>query len=544
MASLANEQLDDELQFGQIQDFSGGEDSYQRSTLIADNQCQHLLNVLVRDNYEARTRPGADAVPSANTKPIIGATSVQKIRYFDTPTYEQLLAFVDVGTTPKFLKFEGNAWTDLTASWVPASSDARVDMAQGVDKLLITDGAGQLQIYNGAAFTGAGVTPTDAPVGVTILTWHTFRMFASGLSTAPDTIFVSNILDFTAGNWDLVTRSFRIGAGDGDPIVAMASMQGYQLAVLKQNSVWIVNTDPTQDGATTYNFAAVSLISDGLGIVGRDAWCSYENDVLFMAEDGVRSVQRMQAAAGQWQLSAPLSQPIQPYISRINRSAWNKICATKYQELAFFFVPLDNSATNNYVLVWNGRLQRWLGVWKSPQSGDQNYSATQQTWSANTVEITRFLGVPQMMFGDVTGLVNKWKDLSASKDDATYVDNGVGYPTQVWPKSWQFGDTIAPKTAYNVILRFSAGNATILTTWIADDVEETNFNSQFQPTGDILGIDVLPFLLASTGNSVVRRGIRGLPAFYEAYLKIESVTGWWFLKIVTAGAFQNPIKEI
>lgn len=530
--------LDDPLAWETMQEFSGGEDSFRRSTQIDNNQSQHLLNVIIRDNFEARTRAGADSLPTPSTKPIANATAVRSLRYFDTPTKQQLLAGVDVSNTPKFLKYEGGAWTDLTGSYAPASAGLRLAMAQGIDKLLIADGT-LPYIYDGTNFvaTGTGTAANDVPATATILAWHTARMFAAGLASAPDTIYVSNLLNFADGQWDATNRSFRIGTGNGEPIVAMASMQTTVICVFKSNSVWLVNTDPSLDSTVTPGkitgftaLAVPSTIGIGIGITGRDAWCQYGNDILFMAQDGVRSVQRMQAAAGQWQLSAPLSQPIQPYIQRINQNAWDKIVAVKYLEFALFFVPLDNSLFNNYVLVWNGRLGKWMGAWTN--------------WTGLCAEITHF-GNPRntrMVFGDNAGLLNQWKDTNGVTDDATYLDNGVGYPTQVSTKSWQFGELITDKTGYNVIVRFGAGNATVTFMWTADGVVVQTWVGQFSPTGDILGIGTLPFQLSTNTPNTLPKGIRGLAPFNEAFLNIATATGWLFLQTVSVSGFVNPVS--
>lgn len=530
-------QLDDPLIWASTQSWDGGEDSFKRATQIGENQAQHLLNVFIRDNFEARTRPGADAIPAASTHPIANATAVRSLRYFDTPTKQQLLAGVDVSATPKFLKYETGAWTDLSGSYVPAAAGVRLSMAQGIDKMLIADGT-LPYIYDGTTFTatGTGTPANDVPATATILTWHTARMFAAGLAGAPDTIYVSNLLNFADGQWDATKRSFRIGTGNGDPIVAMASMQTTVLCVFKSNSVWLVNTDPSQDSvaipATIQGFTATavpSTIGVGIGCVGRDAWCQYGNDILFMSQDGVRSVQRMQAAAGQWQLSAPLSQPIQPYIQRINQNAWDKIVGVKYLEFAMFFVPLDNSLVNNYVLVWNGRLGVWMGAWTN--------------WTGLCAEITHF-GTPRttaLVFGDNAGFVNKWKDTAGVTTDSTYLDNGVGYPTEVSTKSWQFGELITSKTGYNIEVRFSAGNATVTFMWTMDGVVGQTWVGQFSPTGDILGVGTLPFQLSTNTPNRLPEGLRGLAPFNEAFLAMTTMAGWFFLRVVSASGFVNPV---
>lgn len=537
-APYAYAQLDDPLVWENQQDFSGGEDSYRRATLIDPNQCQHLLNVWVRDNYEARTRPGADALPTAGTLPIAGATAIRSLKFFYTPTVQQLLACVDAGGTPKFVGYQGGAWSDFTNLWHTTSSNNRPAMEQGIDKMLIADGVSPV-IWDGTTITttGGGTVGNDVPQGATILCWHTARMFASGVSTDPDTIWVSNLLAFTDGNWNSTTRSFRIGVGDGDPVVAMASMQTTVLCVLKQNSVWLINTDPSQDSVsapTTINgFTAAAVPGNlcyGIGCVGRDAWCSYANDVLFMAQDGVRSVQRMQAATGQYQLSAPLSQPIQSYIERINRNAWGGIVAKSYLEFVFFFVPLDNSATNNFVLVYNARLQKWMGAWTN--------------WTGLCCDVARFSGSPRFVFGDASGRVNQWKDLANGTDDGTYLDNGAAYPTQVWTRSYQFQELITNKTGYDLIVRFTDGNAQVSFTWMGDLAILKQWVGSFAPDGDILGVDVLPFLLQADAPTKLPYGIRGLPDFNEAFLKMETQRGWFWLRSVSASSFINPLAEM
>ncbi len=521
MGALTSTALDDELQYERMESFAGGEDSFRRSTIIDPDQCQKLVNIIVRDNFEARTRQGADALSGGAT---VDSAVCRGLFYFDTPSLEQIIAIFN----GKTWKYESSAWSQLTA-WSPSASTVRVAMAQGIDTLLISDGVGELQIYNGSSFTSGGTGATNPPVGAKILTWHTGRMFAAGFSSLSDTIYVSNRLAFGLGQWNSATRSFRIGAGDGDPIVAMASMQDFVLAVLKQNSIWLTITDPGNDPADWTADQTTAALSIGTGCVGKDAWCSYGNDILFMSQDGVRSIKRMQGAAAQWELSAPISQPIQPYIERINKSAWDKICAKKFKEFAFFFVPLDSATTNDHVLVWNGRIGRWLGVWTG--------------WPGQALEVSRFSGSDKFIFGDITGHVNQWKDTDSLITDATYLDNSVGYASKVWTRGFLFGDSINNKSAYNSIIRFSAGNALVTLNWIADNADVKMWQATPTPTGDILGTDDLPFLLSSTTLITVKKGMRSLPAFNEAYLKIETTTGWFALRNITLGAFVNPLDE-
>ena len=533
MPRLATGEKDLPLVYEGMRNFAGGEDSFRDPIELDPNQCQKLVNVIVRDKLKARTRPGADALADESTSTPGGANPVQGLAYFDTPALEYLVAAIN----GHLYTWNGSAWSSALA-WNYAGS--RVTAAQGVDKMLFADGSGNCQQWDGTTFTDLGDTNTSPPKGATIVLWHAGRMWAMGTATAPDTVYASALLDFGPGQWNRTDWSFRVGGGEGDPIRAAASIQGFTMAIGKENSVWLVETDP-QNIPTDYNADQASeTVSYGVGICGRDAWCVYGNDLLFVSPDlQIRSLRRMAAAAGQWDLSAPLSEPVQPYIDRINPNYTHLIAVTKYLEFAFFAVPLDSSTVNNSVMVWNGRLGRWLGVWEG--------------WTPAVWCVTRFsqgigtTGVSRLVFGDNVGRVNLWKDREATDDADTYTDNGDDYATKVWTRSMVFGDLESPKTGFSALVRFNMGEATINFTGTGSDADLRTWSDPLEPTGSILGgSDVIGesgnFTLASDQPSLLRGSLRGLPSFSEFYLKIESTAGWWELRNLTCSARVHPVK--
>jgi hypothetical protein len=522
MPSLQHAGADVPLLWEQLRNCAGGMDAFSDAAELEANASARMINILVRDKLKARTRPGADVLGAAlDTEPIKG------LFYYDTPTAEQLVAVCD----GVFRFWNGATWTEMTGY---TAADARVAMAQGVDLLLVTDGTNQMRTWNGSAFSSAlGNTTSDPPVEATILCWHTERMFASGKGSAPDTIWVSAFLAFGAGSWNHTNRSFRVGGGEGDPIRSMKSFVGDVLAVGKENSIWMVNTDPTVDSSSTAGFTASRVnetVTYGAGVCGPMAWDVYGNDIFFVSPDRqIRTLQRMLAASGQYQVSAPISQPVQPYIDRINAAAQSTIAVKRYQELILFAVPLDSATTPQHVLVFNGRLGRWIGVWEN--------------WSPTMWENTRFAGQQRLVFGDTVGRVNQWKDFEDDTTDATYRDNGAGYATSLWTRNFIFGDVEADKIAFNVRLRFNQGNATLTFTAVGDDADLKVWNRTFEPSGDILGTGTLPFLLQSTSPTLAASSLRDLPSFRELYLKIESQTGWWELRNLSISARQRPMKS-
>ena len=543
--SWGKDQLDDPLLTDGVTDFSGGQNSFIRSTLIPANAYQKGVNAIVRDNYEFRTRPGADAITGnpaipGNTPPPANSTCMG-LYYYDTPDFEQLVCASSTGGgTLTISVYQGGAWA--TNAYTPANS--RLAMEQGIDQLMVSDTQNPIVIYDGTNFTpaitGAGVVGNnDPPLGASILTFHQGCMFASGIppinqsnqyertAIFADTVMVSNSLAIGAGQWNNTTRSFRVGDGDGQAVVAMASIQDQVLCCFKSDSIWLVNT---LDTSNTFNFSAdqvTASLSQGIGIVGRDAWCAYGNDLLFMAQDGIRSVQRMQAAAGQWQLSAPLSLPIQDVIQTINWAYAYGIVAQKYQEFAFFFVPTGASTVNNTVIVYNGRLNVFVGTFTN--------------WNGTEVTVSRFSAVNRLVFGDTSGNVNMWKDYADPTTDQTYMDNGVGYPTTLWTRSFQHNDFNLGKQPDHVTLRFTAGNATITATLVCDLEDQNSWTVAPAPTGAILGVTtILPFLLSSVKPSVWKKSVRTAPPANEAYIVLSSPAGWWWSRQIMLDAFANP----
>jgi len=518
------DEIDDTLVFERSESFGGGMDGFLRAALLAPDQWQYGENLILADNLEAGTRAGVTTLGSS-----LGA-AIQGLLFFSTPSITHLVA---ASSGKLFYRGPVGAWTETTG-YTPADPTIPIAAAQGMDQALFSDASGALAIWNGTAWSICTTGATDPPTGPTCLCWHGGRMFAGGFSGSggagkeDDAIWVSNRLSFGNGQWDQTTRQFRVGAGEGDPIRAIASMQAFNLAVLKENSVWIVNADPAYEAADFSADQPSESVSYGVGCVGRRAWCNYGNDLLFLARDGVRSLQRMVAAAGQYQLAAPISQPIQPLIDRINWAYASKVAAVKYRELALFAVPLDNALTPNTVLVWHGRLGRWIGIWTG---------LTPTAWA-----VTRYAGVSELIHGDASGRVRMWKDGDDPEADATYLDDATGIASKLWTRSMLFGEPINYKTAYHAEVRLSAANALMNITLMGDDAELKTWSVNAQPTGAGLPLN-LPFDLATTQPAAERRGLRGLLPFNEVYLRLESTSGWWRARNFTLSAFLNTLAN-
>lgn len=527
--------------------FLGGMNSFLNPIDLPTNQAQLLTNMIVLENGRVVTRPGADKL---GTTPD-GAVPVKGLGFLNNYTNGKSLI---MAKDASLYSYNGTAWSTINLAgktWNPAGL---VAMCQGVDTMLMSDGTNGMLAWNGSTLTQLTTGITNAPFGVTSIAYMAGMFLVSGPAMVQngtvypaDTIFYSDYLNYTDTKWT-GTNNIRVGSGDGDPIVALAPLQSvssvppsYNLAVLKQNSVWLLTWNPSYSGnagqTSSPNWAAApqgEQVGFSKGCVGANAWCVYQNDLLYMSPDGVQSLQRMQASSGQYQVGTPLSLPIQNYIDRINWAYADKICAVKYRNYAVFFVPLDNSTTNNYALVWDGIIGQWM-VWTN--------------WNVTAVCVTRFPALQgvqnsvQLILGDTSGNANFWKDAkSLAQSDSTYFDNGVSIPWSVNTRSMVFGNLDFQKKASAVQVRFNAGNCVANLSAYMDLADQDDWNYQI-PTGGVTLPVTLPFTLASVSPSRIYRTLEGLPYFNEIYVSIGANTGWADIRNVVVSAYMKPFKN-
>jgi len=139
---------------------------------------------------------------------------------------------------------------------------------------------------------------TDAPHGNIAISAYG-RVWVANTTTDSLTLYWSDLLDGTnfstgsAGSIDLAA----ILVNGGDEIVALGTQAGRLIVFCKDNVV--VFSD--NDGDTILdpiNMRLVEVIS-GVGCVARDSVQNVGNDVLFLAEDGLRSLGRLVQEKGQ-----------------------------------------------------------------------------------------------------------------------------------------------------------------------------------------------------------------------------------------------------
>jgi len=314
------------------------------------------------------------------------------------------------------------------------------------------------------------LAPPTKPI---YLVSHTNRLWAVSADTAnpPDTLYFSDILD--GESWDPL-GSIRVG-GDGDPIKGLYSWFGYRLVVFKERSIWAVDADPTQDPADW----SISLISGNIGCSSHRSIAAVGPDVFFLARDGVRSLQQIQAGT-QTSIGLALSSPINDLISKINKTKldlcdgvfWNNryLLAVPFVSDEPFVLGLEteygllteNSVEialegalneNNAVIVYHSLARSWLGYWDN--------------WIVNDFIPTSFsnLGPILMFAGDIvsvaagSGQVWSFNDYlpgtrTSPVASSVYLDGGSSYASTVITKAYNLGEPIPDKIGYSIQFAF------------------------------------------------------------------------------------------
>lgn len=505
-----SEALDDPAAWVRQESFGGGANSFQRAVRLAEGQWARGTNVLVDVNQRIQTRPGLAALGApAASAPVDGMS------WFDAPSVQQLLAFANGAVR----LWNGSSWTAAPSGYTPTAGEP-VLAAQGIDKLIVVDGVQNAHSWDGSAWVDLDTGSGHPPASARVVLWHTARAFYAGMVAEPDALYVSDLLDpGTVNHASWVTR---VGSGDGDPITALVALETNALAVFKQNSIWLVDANPTASSAAEWG---MRKLLGGIGAVGRRAAVRYGPDVFFLARDGIRSLRRMAATEGAYETTTPLSQPVQDIIDRINWAHADKTTAAAFDQFVFFSLPLDTATEPNATLVFNGRLGAWLGLW---------------TWPMLAAAQTAFGGIRQLVWGHPAGHVYRWLWDADKLLSSTYEDAGAAIETAFTSGAYDWGDQVATKETWHAEARFVESRANARIDLILDGEAVTGWDFATTVAQNALPVN-LPFNLATRVPRRWRKGL-GKRKFRELQFRISSAAEKLSLESISVSAFADPYR--
>ena len=187
-----------------------------------------------------------------------------------------------------------------------------------------------------------------------------------------DDVYASDIFD--TDTYDYVFQKFSVKKGDGDEITRLLPYHDDYLLIFKKREVHAMsgvtfaanqNAYDLENGLRTTKLSSgitVRQVFNNFGLVAPKAVVAHGEQVTFLSYRGIATISR--TTEGQLQgVDITLSAPIQPIIDRINWKAVEGACAGTHDNYLFFAVPLDNSSTNNAVLVYDLETQSWVSIW-------------------------------------------------------------------------------------------------------------------------------------------------------------------------------------
>lgn len=409
-------------------------------------------------------------------------------------------------------------------------------MTQGVDKLYWSSQVNSIKAWDGIyayqLSTQQTVANKQAPVNPAAIVWFQNRLIAAGLMTLPDTVYFSDFLDATT--WDRSLNSLRVGGGDGDLITGLAPWLDFNLIVLRQNSIYLINLDPSQntsgDPTQLVSFYSVKPIHKTIGCVAPRTAVQVDSDVWCLTTDGVRSVQRTLAAESQSSLAGdPLSKPIQDIIDRINLPYAYTACACYRNGRYILGLPLDAATSPNYIVVFNTLTNTWSGTWTQ--------------WLPTVFAMrTPDSYTSRMVFGDPTGFVYEWLDYITEQNEvaSTFQDNGVDIPSYGLTRGLTVGDPDSPKTGFKSFFEFEGGNAMVNLGYRINGYPTTTYfdeNPIDSSTGSLSLPFVLPVTLPFAGNKRVPIDIMRCGQFRDLQFEFSSTSGKLALRSISISAF-------
>jgi hypothetical protein len=506
-----------------LESFAGGQNSFTRAALLQPSQAAFLENVVILISGQLMKRRGTRNIFSgfvANENEII-----QALVYYKTTVDDLVVAF---GGGQAY-QFSGTDW-ELYFSANIADPTERIDAVQLTDNLFFTDSTEiGIRLWDGAVLS----TVAGSPVA-TILESIGNRLAGAGVSTIPDALYFSDILD--GETWDKVNNQIRIGAGDGTAITALKTWQKQALLVFKEKGVWIVTVDPTKAHASDFT---VDVVHNTIGCVARRTVCQVGQDVWFLSRNGIMSVAK-QIATSNDVIAIPVSQPVQDIIERIRWDMVYKASAACYNNYYLLSIPVESDEPDTVIAYHylTGGFTIFTG------------------WHASVFLEQPFEGTTRLLIGCDTGEVRQWLDYRLANEidpDRDYKDGLQGLPLpQILPFRLPFGfptvatvltrglvfqDPLVEKRGWYCEIELQHGTGTLEVLAVLDGVETIPIRSwSFSVAGFTIPA-TLPFTLPSRPGWLLKKvPLHQFRMFRELQLKLISESGEFMLRRLSAQA--------
>ena len=387
---------------------------------------------------------------------------------------------------------------------------------------------------------GSGATATAsvsalAPTALKLIRQFTNRLFAVGTGTDRNTLYASDLLDPEV--WK-TTNSIVVGGDDGQDIVAIQPFFDYELLVFKPSKIYLVTVDPTASTAAGWT---VRLINDRIGCIAGRSVSFAGKDVYFLAEDGIRSVQRS-LSDDYFIVGVPISEAIKDVIARINKNFYSKCFGQFHNNRYYLSVPLDSATTNSHTIVYNLLFNAFEGFWNIGAS-----AMYQTNFSAGYT-----VSGPKLAIGTPTGKLGHSFDYldpdTESDGDTQFKDFGTTgtYSSYLITKAYDFDDRIAQKygSHYEIEFYFSSSTGATISMKRESDSQFVTLGTNVDtatPGGLTLPF-TLPATLSAQTTNARADSLRSYQKWRNMRIKVESPSKKLAIRSVILAANPDTIQ--
>ena len=220
---------------------------------------------------------------------LLGITDFKDITGTDTRISWSATKFYK-GTADLIEITPNTADTIAAGNWQSATlNDHQYFFQRGYEPLTYTNELGSEEFDS---FSNHPHSHSSVPYGNTVLAAYG-RLWVADTTTNKTTVYFTNVLDgsnFHSGTSGTLDISSVLTQGM-DEIVTLGAHNGYLIIFCKNNIIIYGDGDNFQAGMTTSSLTLVEVI-EGVGCIARDSVQNTGEDILFLSNTGVRSLNR------------------------------------------------------------------------------------------------------------------------------------------------------------------------------------------------------------------------------------------------------------
>lgn len=469
-------------------DLSGGSNTRQHATQIAENQATVLYNVDIGIPGETTKRKGLSLIqslasyagtglfgfePIGGTNTLIGTWGNQIRGYTGTGTFTSLgsVAAPTADYNFKILKIGQSGAGDVAL------------LSNGYDYPLIYNNAstGSFSVINTSNASVHGIPKTKALDYWRNRVWALYNSMLYYSDAYPSDYNIA----FSLSN------SFRFPVGTEKAVVGLRDAG---IVAFGSDQIWSIN--PSSTPVATDKSEKILDI----GCAAGDTVVQVADDILFLARDGVRGLFRTQQDKLQTGSAYPLSFPLKDEFENINWNQINKACAIFFDNKYFLALPTGNSTYNDQVWVYYPATKGWMVItgWNVAGFATMTVNGEERLYVIDSINAK----VYRAWYG--------------------YDDNGTAINYQEEGRYEDLGYPLSKKVGGEVRVKFmTAGNYDV-TVYAAIDDGGYAMLGTVNLSGSAPQLPIaLPFELAEETQSTQVFHLDGLGAWYRIKLKIQ-----------------------